>query len=55
MKDFIYDSRGWNVSAVHGDKGQFDRNKAVTGFKDGTCPLLVLAQAFFVLRSVLVF
>jgi superfamily II DNA/RNA helicase len=38
----FYDFRGWNVCAVHGDKGQFDRNKAVTGFKDGTCPLLVL-------------
>lgn len=33
--------RGWNVSAVHGDKGQFDRNKAVTSFKNGTCPLLI--------------
>ncbi|KAI5082198.1 hypothetical protein GOP47_0002365 [Adiantum capillus-veneris] len=33
--------RGWNVSAVHGDKGQFDRNKAVMSFKDGTCPLLI--------------
>lgn len=33
--------RGWNASAVHGDKGQVDRNKAVMSFKDGTCPLLV--------------
>ncbi|MCO5567949.1 hypothetical protein L7F22_021645 [Adiantum nelumboides] len=33
--------RCWNVSAVHGDKGQFDRNKAVMSFKDGTCPLLI--------------
>lgn len=33
--------KGWNVCAVHGDKGQSDRNKAVTSFKNGTCPLLI--------------
>ncbi|KAH7284069.1 hypothetical protein KP509_34G038200 [Ceratopteris richardii] len=33
--------RGWNALAVHGDKGQSDRNKAVTAFKDGSCPLLI--------------
>lgn len=33
--------RGWNVVAVHGDKSQHDRTKAVTLFKDGKCPLLI--------------
>lgn len=33
--------RGWKVSAVHGDKGQADRTKAVNSFKDGSRPLLV--------------
>lgn len=33
--------RGWKVSAVHGDKGQADRTKAVSSFKDGTRPLLI--------------
>lgn len=33
--------RGWKVSAVHGDKGQADRTKAVNSFKDGTRPLLI--------------
>lgn len=33
--------RGWNVVAVHGDKSQHDRTKAVTLFKDGTCPLMI--------------
>ncbi|KAJ7557900.1 hypothetical protein O6H91_04G014600 [Diphasiastrum complanatum] len=32
---------GWKVTAVHGDKGQSDRTKAVTAFKDGTYPLLI--------------
>jgi ATP-dependent RNA helicase DBP3 len=33
--------RGWKVSAVHGDKTQADRTKAVNSFKDGTRPLLI--------------
>ncbi|GLJ12247.1 hypothetical protein SUGI_0187280 [Cryptomeria japonica] len=33
--------RGWNVVAVHGDKSQHERTKAVTLFKDGKCPLLI--------------
>jgi ATP-dependent RNA helicase DBP3 len=33
--------RGWKVSAVHGDKGQADRTKAVNSFKDGSRPLLI--------------
>jgi ATP-dependent RNA helicase DBP3 len=35
--------RGWKVSAVHGDKTQADRTKAVNSFKDGTRPLLVIS------------
>ncbi|BBN15389.1 ATP-dependent RNA helicase DBP3 [Marchantia polymorpha subsp. ruderalis] len=34
-------SRGWKVAAVHGDKGQNDRTRAVQSFRDGSCPLLV--------------
>eukprot|EP00252_Welwitschia_mirabilis_P010210 TRINITY_DN23380_c0_g1_i2.p1 TRINITY_DN23380_c0_g1~~TRINITY_DN23380_c0_g1_i2.p1 ORF type:complete len:595 (-),score=161.42 TRINITY_DN23380_c0_g1_i2:586-2370(-) len=33
--------RGWNAAAVHGDKSQSDRTKAVSLFKDGKCPLLI--------------
>lgn len=33
--------RGWKVAAIHGDKGQADRTRAVTCFKDGSVPLLV--------------
>ncbi|KAL3681784.1 hypothetical protein R1sor_024740 [Riccia sorocarpa] len=34
-------SRGWKVAAVHGDKGQAERTRAVQSFRDGSCPLLV--------------
>lgn len=37
----ILQNRGWTAVAVHGDKGQNDRTKAVQSFKDGSCPLLV--------------
>lgn len=33
--------RGWNVVAVHGDKSQPERTKAVSLFKDGKCPLMI--------------
>ena len=33
--------RGWACGAVHGDKGQRDREDAVNAFKAGTAPLLI--------------
>jgi len=32
---------GWKVASIHGDKTQLDRTKALAGFKDGSCPLLI--------------
>ena len=32
---------GWACNAVHGDKGQRDREEAVNAFKAGTAPLLI--------------
>ena len=32
---------GWKCNAVHGDKGQRDREAAVDAFKAGTAPLLI--------------
>ena len=34
-------ARGWAAGAVHGDKGQADRTRAVAAFKDGSVPLLI--------------
>ncbi|KAL5199043.1 hypothetical protein ABZP36_002555 [Zizania latifolia] len=33
--------RGWSAVSVHGDKAQHDRTKALSLFKDGTCPLMI--------------
>jgi len=33
--------RGWKAVSVHGDKAQHDRTKALSLFKEGTCPLMV--------------
>jgi ATP-dependent RNA helicase DBP3 len=33
--------KGWNAQAIHGDKSQADRSKALADFKAGTVPLLV--------------
>jgi len=32
---------GWQAGSIHGDKSQFDRTKALSKFKDGSCPLLI--------------
>ena len=34
-------SKGYNCCAIHGDKSQDQRTKALAEFKDGSCPLLV--------------
>ena len=34
-------SRGWNVTAIHGDKSQHDRTAALEEFKSGKTPLLI--------------
>jgi len=34
-------SKGWACAAVHGDKGQREREEAVNAFKAGTAPLLI--------------
>uniref|UniRef100_A0A0D9WXV3 RNA helicase n=1 Tax=Leersia perrieri TaxID=77586 RepID=A0A0D9WXV3_9ORYZ len=33
--------RGWSAVSVHGDKAQHDRTKALSLFKEGTCPLMI--------------
>jgi hypothetical protein len=33
--------KGWTAVAIHGDKGQADRSRALQQFRDGTIPLLV--------------
>ncbi|KAJ4805977.1 ATP-dependent RNA helicase DBP3 [Rhynchospora pubera] len=33
--------KGWKAVSVHGDKAQHDRTKALSLFKDGTCPLMI--------------
>lgn len=38
---FVGVGRGWKAVSVHGDKAQHDRTKALSLFKDGTCPLMV--------------
>ena len=37
----LMQDRGWACGAVHGDKGQRDREDAVNAFKAGTAPLLI--------------
>jgi ATP-dependent RNA helicase DBP3 len=37
----LLQDRGWACGAVHGDKGQGDREQAVNAFKAGTSPLLI--------------
>ena len=34
-------TRGWKVVSIHGNKAQHERSKALSLFKEGTCPLLV--------------
>jgi len=34
-------SRGFNVTAIHGDKSQYDRTDALEAFRSGTIPLLI--------------
>ncbi|XXG71211.1 hypothetical protein AAC387_Pa07g0515 [Persea americana] len=36
----ILQKRGFKVVSVHGDKAQHDRTKALSLFKEGTCPLM---------------
>ncbi|BAT01082.1 Os07g0301200, partial [Oryza sativa Japonica Group] len=33
--------RGWSAVSVHGDKAQHDRTKALSLFKEGSCPLMI--------------
>jgi ATP-dependent RNA helicase DBP3 len=33
--------RGFNVTAIHGDRNQNDRNQALESFKNGSTPLLI--------------
>ncbi|KAH1044073.1 DEAD-box ATP-dependent RNA helicase 5 [Glycine soja] len=32
---------GWKVVSIHGDKAQHDRTKALSLFKNGSCPLMI--------------
>ncbi|KAF7137519.1 hypothetical protein RHSIM_Rhsim07G0134700 [Rhododendron simsii] len=33
--------KGWNVVSIHGDKAQHARTKALSLFKEGSCPLMI--------------
>ncbi|CAA2972511.1 DEAD-box ATP-dependent RNA helicase 5 [Olea europaea subsp. europaea] len=33
--------RGWKVASISGDKAQYERTKALSLFKEGTCPLMI--------------
>ncbi|KAL7188039.1 hypothetical protein ACSBR1_037976 [Camellia fascicularis] len=33
--------RGWKVVSIHGDKAQYARTKALSLFKEGSCPLMI--------------
>ncbi|KAI7988891.1 DEAD-box ATP-dependent RNA helicase 5 [Camellia lanceoleosa] len=33
--------RGWKVVSIHGDKAQHARTKAISLFKEGSCPLMI--------------
>ncbi|KAI7994985.1 DEAD-box ATP-dependent RNA helicase 5 [Camellia lanceoleosa] len=33
--------RGWKVVSIHGDKAQHARTKALSLFKEGSCPLMI--------------
>ena len=37
----MLNKNGWNACAIHGDKGQRDREQALEAFRNGSCPLLV--------------
>ncbi|XP_054810410.1 DEAD-box ATP-dependent RNA helicase 5 [Prosopis cineraria] len=32
---------GWKVVSIHGDKAQYERTKALSLFKNGSCPLMI--------------
>jgi len=40
VEKYLWD-KGWKVAAIHGDKSQTDRTRAVESFIDGSVPLLV--------------
>lgn len=39
--------RGWKAVSVHGDKPQTERTKALSLFKNGLCPLMVVLYLSF--------
>ncbi|CUM65009.1 uncharacterized protein PRCAT00002628001 [Priceomyces carsonii] len=40
LADFLYD-QGFPATAIHGDRSQYEREKALSAFKSGTSPILV--------------
>ncbi|KAK6459619.1 ATP-dependent RNA helicase DED1 [Scheffersomyces xylosifermentans] len=40
LADFLYD-QGFPATAIHGDRSQYEREKALAAFKSGTAPILV--------------
>ena len=40
LADFLYD-QGFPATAIHGDRSQYEREKALAAFKTGTAPILV--------------
>lgn len=40
LADYLYD-QGFPATAIHGDRSQYEREKALAAFKSGTAPILV--------------
>ncbi|KAK6204709.1 ATP-dependent RNA helicase DED1 [Scheffersomyces amazonensis] len=40
LADFLYD-QGFPATAIHGDRSQYEREKALAAFKNGSAPILV--------------
>ncbi|OIV92966.1 hypothetical protein TanjilG_20628 [Lupinus angustifolius] len=41
LEKYHKSQRGWKAVSIHGDKAQHARTKALSLFKEGTCPLMV--------------
>ena len=40
LADYLYD-QGFPATAIHGDRSQYEREKALAAFKNGAAPILV--------------
>nr|XP_025648556.1 DEAD-box ATP-dependent RNA helicase 5 isoform X2 [Arachis hypogaea] len=44
LEKYHKSQRGWKVVSIQGDKAQHDRTKALSLFKNGSCPLMGLVS-----------